>query len=135
MVDGTTLIGREHRQRRECVGFGGGELRPAEGAKRVPTFGQKEFGLGAAVLPLGDVGGERDGRGAGRLAEQAAPLGEEPIHITAAGEFLGIDDEARGLMGCDDGGDDLAAAKAIARRETFVEVALDARPNGLRFES
>ncbi len=125
MVDRAALVGGERRERGERVGFGGGELRAAERAERVPAFSQKQFGGGAAVGARGDIGGQRDRGGAGRLPEQAAPLGEQAVDVAAAGKFLGIDHLASRFVGGDDGGDDLAGAEAVAGREPFVQVTLD----------
>ena len=91
MVHRAALVGGERRERGERVGFGGGELRATERAECVPAFGQKQFGGGAAVGARGDISGQRDRGGAGRLPEQAAPLGEQAVDVAAAGKFLGID--------------------------------------------
>lgn len=59
------------------------------------------------------------------MAEEAAPFGEQAIHVAAAGEFLRVHDVARGFVGGHDGGDNFAGTETVAGWEAFVEIALD----------
>lgn len=117
VIDRAALIGREGRQGRGRVGFGGGELRAAGRAEGFPTLGEEKFGFGAAVAARRDIGGQCDGFGARGLAEQAAPFGEQAVNVAAPGECLRVDNAARGLVRGDNRGDDFARAETVAGRQ------------------
>ncbi len=66
-----------------------------------------------------------EGAGAGDLAQQAAPFGEQPVDVAAADGFEFVHDVARPRALGHEGADGFAPAEAVLQGHTLVQPAVD----------